>query len=158
MTYRGRMKLALGIAIALCVGGCSSKDAHDDYMKKSKLTEAELNLNAIGKAAKAYYAENAAFPDGKADPTPAAPCCGSSPDHTCPANAAQWLGGVWEKLDFEVVEAHRFQYSYEGSAERFTARAVGDLDCDGTTVEYVLEGMVQAGSPILNVKKPDRPD
>ena len=59
-----------------------------DYMKKSKRSEAELNLNKIGKNTKAYYIENQAFPTGTEGLTPATACCDGA-GKKCPVDQSQ---------------------------------------------------------------------
>lgn len=141
-----------------CMRKAAGERSDDDgYVKKAKRTEAEINLEAIKKSAKTYYVEFAAFPTGTAELTPAAGCC-ESPTKKCPADPTAWTG-VWEKLDFEVVEPSYFQYAYESKdGTTFTARAVGDLDCDTNTVEYVLEGRADQGNPTFTLIKPARAD
>src|SRR5947207_1957162 len=55
-----------------------------DYMKKSKSTEASLNLNKIGKNVKTYFDANSGFPATAgallpaAGPGPGLNCCGGT--------------------------------------------------------------------------------
>src|SRR5213596_1000226 len=62
-----------------------------DYMKRSKKTEASLQLNKIGKNAKRTYSEASSYVTGTATQLPAKPggggCCGG-PNNHCAANAA----------------------------------------------------------------------
>ena len=121
-------------------------------------SEAELNLIALGKSAGAQYAILDAFPTGTLPLTPATPCCAGA-DHKCPADPADWRAPLWEDLTFELVEPSHFQYDYTSDGKIFTARAVGDLDCDGTSVTYVLRGSVDAsGNSHVALTKPDQPD
>ena len=163
-------------ALRTCIAGASSEeqaklcmrtadqargagDPYSDYMKKSKRSEAELNLDAIRKSARVSYVENAEFPKGTAEPTPSDGCC-FGPGHKCPVDYAQWSNNpVWNALDFEISEPSYFQYAYESKdGQSFTARAIGDLDCDEIKVEYVLEGRVENGNPVFELIKPPRAD
>lgn len=130
-----------------------------DYQRKSKRSEAELNLRAIEKAALRAFAENAAFPTGTAGPTPAAPCC-TEAGRRCRPDPTLWQDAPWTELDFEVVAPHYYQYAYTGTADgqRFTATATGDLDCDGVEVVYQLVGSVAGGSPTFALVRPARAD
>ena len=130
-----------------------------DYMKKGKRSEAELNLNAIGKSGKTYYVENSQFPQTAAALTPAAACC-SNANKKCPVAAANWEGvRGWDDLDFSVNEEHLFQYQYAvAGGDNADATAVGDLDCDGSTVTYTLELRANAGNPSAKIIKPARAD
>ena len=131
-----------------------------DYMKKGKRSEAELNLNAIGKSAKTYYTENSQYPQ-VAPPglTPAAACC-TNADKKCPVNAANWEGvPAWDALDFTVSEKHLFQYNYTTAGPQvFEAVATGDTDCDGTFVTFTLSGTAPSGNPGVVLTKPARSD
>jgi hypothetical protein len=145
------------------VDGCEkymheSSGGGDDYGKKSKRSEAEINLDAIRKGLKIYYAEMAEFPKGSAPLTPSAPCC-EGPNHKCAASPAEWTGNeVWSKLDFEVDEPSYFQYTFDSDGTKVTATAVGDLDCDGTTVTYTLTGETPGGNPSFTLTKPATAD
>jgi prepilin-type N-terminal cleavage/methylation domain-containing protein len=135
-----------------------------DMMKKSKRSEAEVNLNAITKGAKAYYVENAGYPSGEGagELVPETECC-EADNRKCPPDADQWKGDadaptVWDNLDFTVDEPSFFQYSYESDDDGFTAKAVGDLDCDGTAIEYTMVGDENNGNPLYTLTKPARAD
>jgi hypothetical protein len=137
------------------VKACMSK-AFGDYMAKSKLTEAALQLNRIGKDLKLYVMERDAFPIGNAGPTPAEPCC-KGENHKCPVvPIEQWSASeIWKLLDFEISEPTLFQYSYESTdGKTATATAVGDLDCDGTMITYKLEASIEDGVAKVNIVKP----
>lgn len=138
----------------------SSVEAYDDYMKKSKRSEAELNLDALQKSLKVVYIETAAFPVGSAPLTPSTPCCEHKPDYKCPAATAEWIDSpIWSALDFEVAEPGYYRYSYESTDGKVAVvKAVGDLDCDMTTAEFVLRCEAPDGNPSCTVTKPDRAD
>jgi Tfp pilus assembly protein PilE len=127
-----------------------------DYMKRSKQSEAALLLNKIGKNAKRAYAETGKYPAGRSPLTPAQPCCGQ-PNNHCPAAPSLYAANpVWAALDFQIDEPTLFQYSYSATADgqRFIAKAVGDLDCDGVFITYELTGTVSNGSPTVTLTEP----
>ena len=130
-----------------------------DYMKKGKRSEAELNLNAIGKSAKTYYVEKTEFPPNAAVDTPVAACCLGA-GKKCPVLAGNWEGvPAWDDLDFQVSEPHLFQYNYTpAGGTDFTAVATGDLDCDNATIDYTLTGSSPSGNPSVIITKPARAD
>jgi hypothetical protein len=133
---------------------CMTKGLND-YKAKSQATEAKLMLNRMGKDLRIAYMANQAFPVGKAGPTPAQPCC-KLEGGTCPADAAQW-SGVWQQVDFSIDEPTRFQYSYESDGKSAKATAVGDLDCDGTSITYTLEvkpGATGSDDAVMNITEP----
>lgn len=148
--------LSLGVAVALlAVSGAvllsSGTDAADDYRQRSKRSEAELNLSAIGKSARVSFIENAAVPTGAAPLTPSTPCCEHGPQRRCLPDMRQWDIDAWADLDFAVTSPHYFRYSYQPAADgqSFVATAVGDLDCDGTEVVFTLRGEVVNGDLVL---------
>lgn len=127
--------------------------------RKGKLSEAELNLEAIEKSAKTEYIVDAQFPKATAPLTPSTSCCEGGNRGKCKANPQDWNGvEAWDRLDFEMSEDHYFRYSYESDGQTFVARAVGDLDCDGTEITYELRGMAVGGEPTFTLTEPDRPD
>jgi hypothetical protein len=135
------MKRALLLLVVLS----SCKD-FDDYAKKSKMTEARLQLNRITKLAKVYQVSKGTFPVGNAALTPATPCC-DQPQHKCQVDPSQWKSGVWNDLEFEIDDAHLYRYSYESDGTTFTATAVGDLDCDRNVATYTARGKIANGMP-----------
>lgn len=124
-----------------------------DYMKKSKRSESELELNKLGKNAKVAFIATSAFPIGDAPLTPAASCC-TFPNHKCPAVASDWATPVWQALDFEIDEPHLYQYRYHSDGKTFDAYAIGDLDCDGVAATFTLHGDVTAGNPHVELTLP----
>lgn len=140
------------------VAECTTK-AFSGYMDKSKKVEAQLMLNRLGKTLKAIHAENESFPIGKGGPTPATPCC-KGEGGKCPVSEAEWNTQPWQALDFISSEPGRFQYTYESTdGKTAKATAIGDLDCDGTTITYTLEMSIDAtGTPTIDILEPTNPD
>ena len=130
-----------------------------DYMKKGKRSEAELNLNAINKAADSEYAENTTYPQAVQAATPGVNCC-TQAGKKCAVVAAEWNGiAAWDALGFEMTQPFYFQYTYSSAVSNlFTATAIGNLDCDATSVTYTLNGDATSGSPTSNIVKPPRAD
>jgi Tfp pilus assembly protein PilE len=127
------------------------------YMRRSKRGEAELNLTALSKTADTIFAETSSYPQAVAPATPAVPCC-DQPGRRCAVNQAEWHGVLaWDLLDFEMTQKFYFNYSYSSVAPTaFQARAVGDLDCDGVTVTYILNGNGASGTPVSTLTRPPR--
>jgi len=141
---------AVGVLSAVAI------PAFMDYMKRSKKTEAALQLNKLAKNAKRAYSETSSFPTGSAPLTPPQPCCGQRNNH-CPAVPEQYAASpVWRALDFQIDEPTLFQYSYSASADgqSFVATAVGDLDCDGVFITYELSGTASNGNPSVTLTEP----
>jgi hypothetical protein len=129
--------------------------ARKRYAILSDKTEATLQLNKIGKNAKRNYTEAGSFIVGGTGLMPRSPCC-QGPDHHCPANPGAWAADeAWRVLDFQIDEPSLFQYSYRSSdGKTFTAEAIGDLDCDGSTITFRLEGSIIHGEPVVTLTEP----
>jgi prepilin-type N-terminal cleavage/methylation domain-containing protein len=128
-----------------------------DYIKRSKKTEASLQLNKIGKNSKRIYSETSSFFVGTATATPARPgsggCCGGLNNH-CQITPTTWAAPEWKALDFQIDEPTLFVYDYTGTANAFTANASGDLDCDTTEIKYTLTGSATNGNPAVTLTEP----
>src|SRR5438445_4054055 len=136
------------------VVGCSKAQ---EYKRKQQATEAKVLLNGIAKDAKAAYVETAQFPKGKTATLPesaGAACC-EGPGHKCSVSTAWASDPVWSALRFSIDEPTLFRYSYESTdGQSFTATAVGDLDCDGTTITYTVTGTAKDGNPSTTLVEP----
>ena len=117
------------------------------YIRRSKTSEAGLNIRKLYDSSVTYYeAEHAnaaggilprQFPDSVAW-TPNGPgiCCGDPGQKCAPAKyAAQWNNLSWTALNFSVDDPFYYSYQYDGNGtdaqSTFTASASGDLNCDG---------------------------
>ncbi|HEY1559188.1 MAG TPA: DUF4190 domain-containing protein [Kofleriaceae bacterium] len=155
MAMTGLITGIIGIALAaiLVVIAMTAVSAFKDYMKKSKKSEASLQLNSIARHAKAYYAEHDEFPKGNAPLTPADDCC-KGPNAKCPTSPADWNTPVWQALDFSIDEPTLYRYDYQSDGKTITAHAVGDLDCDGTPGTYELKVTSEGGIPATTITNP----
>ncbi len=131
------------------------------YMRKSKTTEATQGIKKIYDGARSYYLEeNTArgtgtaigkqFPGPSTALTaPATKCCGNT-GGKCQPNPTDWddTNGVWSALKFSMEDPFYFQYQYDSSGtdtgSQFTARALGDLDCDGTFSTFEMAATINA--------------
>jgi type IV pilus assembly protein PilA len=138
-----------------------------DYMKRSKATEAEEQLNAISRLQKRFYGDYSSFTLGTATLLPApvtTSCCaatsgagGGVDTNKCPANPLAFKNDtVWASMGFAVGEPALYNYSYTATtATAFTAQAVGDVDCDGNLATYTLTGTLDAsGNPSSLTMRP----
>jgi type IV pilus assembly protein PilA len=159
-TVKGEGLALAGIIISALLGivgvlAAVAIPAFMDYMQKAKTNEATLQLEKLGRSARMYYLRNASFPNGSSTTLPQGPCCGN-PRNKCPVTFDWERDPAWRDLEFQVDEPSYFQYRYEGTTDAFTATATGDLDCDGVTITYTLEGRVVGGSPEVRLIEPPR--
>jgi prepilin-type N-terminal cleavage/methylation domain-containing protein len=156
---RGFTLIELMIVVAIIgILAAVAIPAFMDYMKRSKKTEASLQLNKIGKNSKRVYSENSAYVSGTVTATPAKPgsggCCGGPNNHCAAVPATFAADATWKQLDFQIDEPSLFYYSYTGTATAFTALATGDLDCDGVEIIYTLTGTATNGNPAVQITEP----
>jgi type IV pilus assembly protein PilA len=156
---RGFTLIELMIVVAIIgILAAVAIPAFMDYMKRSKKTEASLQLNKIGKNSKRVYSETSSFAVGTAGQLPAKPgsagCCGGPNNHCAAVPASFAADTTWKLLDFQVDEASLFVYDYTGAAATFTATATGDLDCDNTEIVYTLAGTATGGNPAVTLTEP----
>lgn len=133
------------------------------FIRKSKTSEASLNLKSIGDGAVSWF--DAEHADTNGDPLPkhfpsslsptgfatdvstmptAAPCSSSNPLYK--KNSNRWEGSPWRNLKFGINKAHYFQYQYSqantGTAAVFSLFAHADLDCDTKQSTYHVRANV----------------
>ena len=124
------------------------------YIKRSKTSEATMNVRKLYDGSVTYFATEYADTDG--DPVdnqfPGAavhPNDAPSSDKYAPVDwGFATDNGTWAALSFAVADPHYYQYQYDSSANadenqcQFTASAFGDLDGDGTQSTFVRFGSV----------------
>jgi len=148
------------------------------YIRRAKTTEAVMNLRKLFDSSVAYYEQEYSDRNGRplphqfpgADqalgPAPGNnPCCDSQGPGTekCAPVTAPWQTPQWQALNFSVDDPHYYWYQYvatgRGTQARFTARAMGNLNCNlsYSTFERVggvnpESGGVIGGSGIYSVR------
>jgi type IV pilus assembly protein PilA len=168
--FKGFTLIELMIVVAIIgILAAVAIPAFLEYMKRSKTSEASLNLNKIGKAAKRVKGEIGTYAteDGALLPTGASTCCGgvggvsggatsTTVNNKCTANPASFVDGAgWQHLEYALDEASIYNYSYKGGSTTFTARALGDADCDTKIATFTLAGTTTgAGNPQLDLQTP----
>ena len=151
----------LGAAAAIAV------PAFQKYESRSKGAEAQVNLQVIARGAVSFYEEAHVDQSGTAIPkqfpatdrTVTAPagwhemvCPGGQPTAYMPAPDT-FEDPVFEQLGFKPSEPLRFQYTFTAtgtdSGALFTARAIGDLNCDGVLSTFERTGHVASGGSVV---------
>jgi len=133
------------------------------YIRRSKTSEATMNIRKLFDSSVSYYQEEHSLRDGTPLPkqfpneqtfTPA-----NFPAAMCPQGASQkhvpalneFSAATWQALNFSVDDPYIYAYSYAstganatGVASQFTARANGDLNCNDTLSTFERIGTVDA--------------
>ena len=139
------------------------------YIKRSRTAEAVAHLSRMWAGSVTYYEVDhydesgrplpRAFParDREA-PAESARECGCLEGGRCPGGAAVWKDPAWTALQFSLPAPHlyipRYSSSNTGGAATFTARATGDLDCDGHVAVFQREGRIDANGDVVGSKAP----
>jgi type IV pilus assembly protein PilA len=129
-----------------------------DSIKTAKKSEAVIQLEKIGTKAIVEYNTNATYPQAAAPTTPAVNCCtqNAGGKRKCNVVAADWSSPEWRALDFSMDKDFYYQYAYTPAAggATFQATATGDMDCDGVTITYTLDGTTINGTPKTALTEP----
>ena len=135
------------VVVIIGVLGSVALPAFMKYVKKSKTTEAILNLRKIYDGEHAYYMEERVDSLGTliSKQFVQAPM---TPDTVPGANKtiANFSDSTWAALRFNVDSPVFYSYATDasgtGTAAMFTARAMGDLDGDGQTSLFERLGSI----------------
>lgn len=147
----------LGIMAAVAI------PAFIKYKRMSKTVEATESLDKIKAGARMYFVTDHWDENGNLLPkgfptnivkTPTNPGCDKQVTPT-----STWDTNGWGPLHFALTEPHYYSYEFvstgTGTSSVYTARAHGDLDCDGTQSTFELrgsidnEGSVRVVGPII---------
>jgi type IV pilus assembly protein PilA len=149
------------LLIILGVLAATAIPAFVRYVRRSKTSEAMLNMRKLFDSSVSYYEEEHGSRLGGVLPkqfpastvlTPTTPCCGQPADK-CAPTVSDWKGNAtWDALNFAIDDPHFYRYEYVStgteSAAAFTARALGDLNCDGTLATFERTGSALAGGGV----------
>jgi len=140
--------------------------AYNRYQQRAKTAEAVSNVKAIAEGALTYYSNEQINRIGVAVPRQFPTSIGPTPQDTACQNGApfkfdpqnflneQGFGAEgWQKLQFGVSKPFIYHYELEsngvGADARFTARAEGDLDCDGALSLFERVGYINQQQVVL---------
>ena len=171
---RGFTLIELMIVVAIIgILAAVAIPAFIDYIKRSKATEAGIQLNNIGKNLKREYADISSFPTtaGAALPVagPNGSCCGykggtaatpgTTVNNKCQAVPDAFGSDLgWKELDYRLSEPSQYIYQYVPTdGQNVVAYAIGDLDCDKTLSTWTLQAKgVSQGIPQVNIIPPPK--
>ena len=149
-----------GLLAAAGVFSAVAVPAFMKYSKRSKTTEAHLNLNKICEGANAFMQKDQYYPkdhvkegfpvplEEKTFPLAQKPVFSHKkvPSGTSELADADFNLMVWQDLSFMIAEPTYYQYEYKsegsGSKATYTVTARGDMDGDGIFSEFVRSGNV----------------
>ncbi|MBP9087961.1 MAG: hypothetical protein KBG15_17705 [Kofleriaceae bacterium] len=174
MKQRNNLMVAIGaFAVLATRGGCNNAtpsasgrgsqgsqggapEAFTAYKESSQRIEAELMMRRVVRRSQALATAAGVYVVGATLLSPAVSCCEQNVGgkHQCAADPTAWQDPIWRELDFAMEEPHYFQYQYTGTATSYKVTAVGDLDCDGTTITFAIDGNFDAGNPTFYLTKP----
>jgi type IV pilus assembly protein PilA len=140
----------LGILATLAI------PAFQKYIRRSKVAEAVKGVRQIFDTSVAYYADEHSDRHGlivakqfprTTGPTPSTTCC-DYPAAKCPGQSALFeIDETWSALNFTIADPHHYIFTYESagtdSNAQFTARANGDLNCNGLWSTFERVGLIQ---------------
>lgn len=93
----------------------------------------------IAEKTAAYYKKHGRLPpSGTA--TPGRGSCCDVAGQKCEEDPEAWTRPPWSDIGFKIKGETYFRVSLETSSAGFTARANGDLDCDGTFSTFEVFG------------------
>ena len=133
------------------------------YIRRSKTTEAAMNIRKMYDSTVSYFESEHAtatgaivarqFPDPTAW-TPATTACAEAGQKFSPAvHLTEWATGTWQALNFSLDDPFYYAYQTAGSAAADTAanpndtydlEAHGDLNCNGTSSLFRRTATVDA--------------
>jgi len=127
-----------------------------DYLRKSKKTEAQLELKNIATKCRDYTTPQPQFPPSSTMNFPGVDG-GACPNKFPIVPASTWFTDpAWSALEFHVDEESLFTYHWVRTATTAGyATAVGDLDCDTTKISYSLDLITVEGNVQSKIYAPE---
>lgn len=132
-----------------------------NYLRRSKTTEATMNVRKLFDSSVSYYEDEHKDKDGNVLPRqfpesvgfiPAQMACDGDSPRAHKSTREMWNHPTWRALNFGIGEGQEFYYSYryessgigEGSSAKILAQ--GDLDCDGKLEYFDRSAVVENNS------------
>ena len=134
------------------------------YGQRAKTSEALMNVSRMATSARLYYMSSSVdklrrFPSS-VGPTPERFACrGVAPIRHDPEDfqgVTHFGHESWRGLNFNLSKPFRYRYTFltqgEGASAIFTARAEGDLDCDGESSLFERAGYIDSNGEVVITK------
>ena len=137
------------------------------YIRRSKTSEATMNIRKLYDSSVSYFNTEASNRDGTVlprqfpnnnDPTPddwAGQTCAGGDSAKYTPDPQTWAADTWQALNFAVEDPFYYRYTYAstgadatGPESQFTARAEGDLNCDQVLSTFERVGNVDDSNNI----------
>jgi type IV pilus assembly protein PilA len=123
------------------------------YTRRAKTSEAKSTLGAIARAVVAAYEREAVSDDPSAAAVHKLPPSAPRVPAEVPkgkkyqSTPADWAHPGWKEIKFEMTQPQYFSYELvvAPDGKSFEARAIGDLDGDGVTSLFAMQGKVEDG-------------
>jgi prepilin-type N-terminal cleavage/methylation domain-containing protein len=145
--------------------------AFTKYVRKSRTAEAAGHLNKMWAGSLTYYmsdfstvSNGRALAAAKQFPGPEGaweqnPDCCAFPGARCPGGSPVWASDdVWRALKFAIADAHSYIPGYTGSgtgtAARFTAMAIGNLNCNAILAQFRRDGYITSTGDVAGQTQP----
>jgi len=137
-----RVRYILLLAALCAIATCPA--AKRACTARTRAQEAEDLLSYLAEKVTLRFIADGKLPPG-AGPTPRPSCCDQG--GTCSPDPATWSAPGWVALGFAIDNDYRYAYEYapDPSGTSATLRAVGDLDCNGTSSLYEVRLTITAG-------------
>ncbi len=133
----GRVRYALALAGLCAIATCPI--AKRSCTAKQRAREADDLLDYLADRVADAVTATGKVPPLHAGPTPQPACCDQG--GTCAPDAHTFDTPAWHAIGFSIDTPYRYTYEYVPDPSGLSAivRAVGDVDCNGTSSLYELK-------------------